>query len=126
MRYGLLMILQLAFEVYAMAKSQLNSVLLSVKIDEYLNACVANGYAASVLVAKNDKIILSKGYGMANLELNTDNGNLSDTLGEAFYLFNKKDSAVISFKKALELKPDEHCHWCLNASNRLKELSGSK
>ncbi len=38
------------------------------KIDNYLSKGVANGFSGSVLVAKEGKIILHKGYGMANKE----------------------------------------------------------
>jgi len=39
------------------------------KIDQYLRAYEAKGwFSGSVLVAKNDEVIISKGYGMANFE----------------------------------------------------------
>lgn len=71
MRTSLFIIIQLVLVCNANAQNQSSSELLTAKIDVYLNACVANGYAASVLVTKNDEIILSKGYGMADRELNT-------------------------------------------------------
>ena len=38
-------------------------------LDTYLQACLANRYfMGSVLVARKDEVLLSKGYGMANLE----------------------------------------------------------
>ena len=40
------------------------------KIDHYLNEGVANGFSGSILIAKEGKIILNKGYGMANKENN--------------------------------------------------------
>ena len=39
---------------------------LKAKIDTYINASSENGYAASVLVAKQGEIILSKGYGWSD------------------------------------------------------------
>ena len=39
---------------------------LSAKIDTYLNNSTTNGYSGSVLVAKKDEIILSKGYGWSD------------------------------------------------------------
>ncbi len=46
----------------------------SSKIDEYLNAHVKlDSFSGAVLAAKEGKIIISKGYGMANHELNVEN-----------------------------------------------------
>lgn len=39
---------------------------LKTKIDTYLNASFENGYSASVLVAKHEDVILSKGYGWSD------------------------------------------------------------
>lgn len=61
-----------------------------------------------------------------NIELFPNDGNLWDSLGEAYFLVNHKDNAVFSFKKALDLRPATNCHWCLNSSNRLKELSNNR
>jgi CubicO group peptidase (beta-lactamase class C family) len=41
---------------------------LGQKIDRYLQKAEANGYAGSVLVARGEKIILAKGYGLADRE----------------------------------------------------------
>ncbi|OGD37020.1 MAG: hypothetical protein A2V45_03030, partial [Candidatus Aminicenantes bacterium RBG_19FT_COMBO_58_17] len=41
---------------------------LGQKIDHYLQKAEANGYAGSVLVARGEKIILAKGYGLADRE----------------------------------------------------------
>jgi tetratricopeptide (TPR) repeat protein len=57
-----------------------------------------------------------------NVRLFPDDGNLWDTLGEGYYLLNNKDSAIESFKKAMELKPESDCYWCENSKNRLSEL----
>ncbi len=47
---------------------------LTAKFDEYMNAAVkVNNFSGSVLVARNGQPILSKGYGMANIELNVPN-----------------------------------------------------
>lgn len=90
----------------------------------------------------NDKSVLNRiGYrqvfngqdmewGIQLLKLNTElfpnDGNLWDTLGEAYFLINNKDNAVLSFEKALDLKPKTNCHWCANSSGRLKELSDNR
>src|SRR4030042_4387178 len=41
---------------------------LGLKIDHYLQKAEANGYAGSVLVARGEKVILVKGYGLADRE----------------------------------------------------------
>src|SRR4030066_815107 len=41
---------------------------LGLKIDHYLQKAEANGYAGSVLVARGEKVILAKGYGVADRE----------------------------------------------------------
>lgn len=38
----------------------------SARIDSYLQAGVENGFSGAVLIAKDDEIILNKGYGLAN------------------------------------------------------------
>ena len=44
------------------------------KIDEYLNALVKAGwFNGSVLIAREGKVIVNKGYGMANFELEAPN-----------------------------------------------------
>jgi CubicO group peptidase (beta-lactamase class C family) len=47
---------------------------LSAKVDEYVNGLVkANQFSGSILVARDGKVLVSKGYGMANLEDETPN-----------------------------------------------------
>jgi len=86
----------------------------------------------------NDKRILnSLGYFLINqkeknewaiplLKLNIDlfpgDGNLWDTLGEAYLITGQKPQAIDSFEKALELKPESNCYWCDNATDKLKKL----
>jgi len=44
------------------------------EIDKYLNTAVESGkFSGSILIARNGKVLLSKGYGMANRELNVPN-----------------------------------------------------
>jgi len=38
------------------------------RINNYLESCESNGFNGSVLVVKNDEVILNKGYGFANKE----------------------------------------------------------
>lgn len=47
---------------------------IPVRVDEYINAHVERGsFSGSVLIARDGKAIVSKGYGMANLELEAPN-----------------------------------------------------
>lgn len=47
---------------------------LAARVDEYMNAAVkADGFTGSVLVARDGSPVISKGYGMANIELNVPN-----------------------------------------------------
>ncbi len=73
--------------------------------------------------------MLDIAWGIELLKLNTElfpnDGNLWDSLGEAYYLINDKDNALLSFKKALDLKTATNCHWCPNTSSRLYELSNN-
>lgn len=44
------------------------------EIDKYLNTAVDTGkFSGSILIARNGKVLMSKGYGMANRELNVPN-----------------------------------------------------
>jgi CubicO group peptidase (beta-lactamase class C family) len=47
---------------------------IAAKVDEYINAQMKLGnFSGSILIAQGDKILVSKGYGMANLELDVSN-----------------------------------------------------
>ena len=52
-------------------------------------------------------------------------GNLMDSLGEGLLACGRNAEAAGAFKKALELAPDENCHWCQNASEKLQQISGA-
>ncbi|MEW5900777.1 MAG: serine hydrolase domain-containing protein, partial [Acidobacteriota bacterium] len=52
----------------APAAAEVVSGELGQKIDRYMTKAEANGYAGSVLVARGEKIILAKGYGLADRE----------------------------------------------------------
>ncbi|MBL4593408.1 MAG: serine hydrolase [Flavobacteriales bacterium] len=44
------------------------SVVQDSRINNYLEACQSNGFNGSVLIVKNDSIILNKGFGLADKE----------------------------------------------------------
>ncbi|NAS30644.1 serine hydrolase [Flavobacteriaceae bacterium R38] len=57
-----------------------------------------------------------------NIDLFPGDGNLWDTLGEAYIATDQKLRAIDSFEKALELQPESNCYWCDNATDKLKKL----
>ena len=54
-----------------------------------------------------------------------DDGNLRDSLGEGLLACGQSTEAAGAFRQALELAPEENCHWCQNASARLDQISGA-
>ena len=68
----------LVFVSYASAQNAVTSPLsaqqITAKVDEYMNAAVrVNGFSGSILVARDGQPVVSKGYGMANVELDVPN-----------------------------------------------------
>lgn len=61
----LMSILQLV-HFASMAQTTADDESIEQRIDNYLSSSVENGYAASVLVAKNNEILFAKGYGWAD------------------------------------------------------------
>jgi len=57
-----------------------------------------------------------------NVQLFTNDGNLYDSLGDAYFEYNQKQNAIKAFSKALEMKPKENCHWCENSQSKIKQL----
>jgi CubicO group peptidase (beta-lactamase class C family) len=62
--------LSLLFIVSALAQE---AAPLTSKLDEYLSAAARQGFTGSALVAKDGKVVFSKGYGMANAEWDIPN-----------------------------------------------------
>lgn len=59
-----------ALIVIALTFSDVQAQQLFSKVDEYMNAAVRDGkFSGSVLIAREGKVLVSKGYGMASLEL---------------------------------------------------------
>ncbi len=63
----LIILIVLSLLVAASALSQDGAPLAS-KFDEYLSAAAKQGFTGSALVARDGKVVFSKGYGMANAE----------------------------------------------------------
>jgi CubicO group peptidase (beta-lactamase class C family) len=102
--------------------SQLPSYMKENTSKSFMNKGLLNriGYA-QVTQRNNNK------WGIALLTLNTqlfpNDGNLFDTLGEAYYHIGDRKNAKSSFEKALDLKPEENCYWCENARKKLELLN---
>jgi len=60
--------LALTFLAATLGAAEVVSGDLGQKIDRYMQKAEANGYAGSVLVARGERIILAKGYGLADRE----------------------------------------------------------
>ncbi|QJR80807.1 serine hydrolase [Alteromonas pelagimontana] len=60
---------------------------------------------------------------LLNVERFKDDGNLWDSLGEAYFIHGNKAKAKESFEKALALQPEQQCYWCENAQMRLNMLN---
>jgi len=76
----LLVVLQNSFVIAISAQTQtaqstpIAAQQIAAKVDEYMNAAVrAEGFSGSILVARDGSHIISKGYGLANIELNVPN-----------------------------------------------------
>ncbi len=68
----------LVFVSYASAQNTVTSPLaaqqIAGKVDEYMSAAVrVDGFSGSILVARDGQPVVSKGYGMANVELDVPN-----------------------------------------------------
>lgn len=63
------------------------------------------------------------GWGLELLKLNVqlfpDDGNLWDSLGDAYFEYEQNENARKSFKKAIDLKSKSNCHWCENSQTKL-------
>ncbi len=58
---------------YASAQQQERPTTLFSKIDNYLNAGVKNGFSGAITVIQNGTIVINKGYGLANKDMQTPN-----------------------------------------------------
>ena len=63
-----------AFAQATASAPQQSAQQIAAKIDEYMTAAArVNRFSGSILVARNNQLVTSKGYGMANLETQTPN-----------------------------------------------------
>lgn len=57
-----------------------------------------------------------------NVQIFPSDGNLWDSLGDAYFTYNQKEDAIKAFKKALEIQPENNCYWCDNSTEKLELL----
>ncbi len=57
-----------------------------------------------------------------NTLLYPNDGNIWDSLGEAYSINGQKKEAINSYKKALELATATNCDWCKNSTKALNKL----
>lgn len=88
--------------------------------NEELNRVILNRLGFS-LIDLEEKPAWGLAWLKLNVKLFPEDGNLWDSLGEAYFRYQQKDEAMNSFKKALILgKSSENCHWCENAQDKIE------
>jgi|HubBroStandDraft_1064217.scaffolds.fasta_scaffold26010_2 CubicO group peptidase (beta-lactamase class C family) len=91
---------------------------LTGKLDAYLNSQVsASGFSGAILVARSGKILLVKGYGLANIELNVKNESKSKfRLGSMTQQFTAMAILELQEQKKLNIQ-DSVCKYIQNCPN---------
>lgn len=73
-KFILFIALSLSLLASGFAQTAVSNQEVTAKVDEYMNALVnVKGYGGAVLIARDGKPIVSRGYGLANVELNVPN-----------------------------------------------------
>ncbi|MCW8875585.1 MAG: serine hydrolase [Kangiellaceae bacterium] len=74
-------------------------------------------------------LLMRQGHNKWSIELlqhNTllfaNDGNLFDSLGEAYLNDGQSENAAVSFQTALKLGKKEDCHWCENSQLKLNQI----
>ena len=103
-----------------------------------LTALIKENYSASI---KNSGVLNDLGYRLIEMrkevawaislfKLNTTlfpkNGNVWDSLGEAYAKNDQKKEAIKSYQKALEFAPRKDCDWCKGSVKALRTLRNTK
>lgn len=97
---------------------------LASKVDEYMNAFVKTKDAGgAVLLAKDGKILVSKGYGLANAELNVPNrSNTKFRIGSLTKQFTSAAIMILQERGKLSVK-DAVCKYLENCPEAWKEIT---
>ena len=78
---------------------------------------------AGLRLMDNERYNDAIGLLLLNVELYSDDGNLWDSLGEAYFVSGQYALAKQAFTQAIERKPAENCFWCDNSAARLQQIS---
>src|SRR6266496_3113131 len=97
---------------------------LTPKFDEYLNALLKQQrFIGSVLVARDGKVILSKGYGLANAELDVPNTPQTKfRLGSITKQFTAAAILLLQERGKLNVQ-DPICKYCDSCPDAWKEIT---
>jgi len=74
------------------------------------------------LIAKEKEAAWGLELLILNVKLFPNDGNLYDSLGDAYFNYNQRENAIKAYSKALELKSKNNCHWCKNSQEKLNQL----
>lgn len=100
--------------------------LISIIKDEYHSSIKNSNDLAYRLLSMED----TREWALKIFKLNTmffpEDGNIQDSLAEGYLMNGKKEQAIKSYKKALELAPKNNCEWCKNTVIALDKLSKNK
>jgi CubicO group peptidase (beta-lactamase class C family) len=73
-KFALFIVLSLSLLASGLAQTVVSNQEVTAKVDEYMNALLAvKGFGGAVLVARDGKPVVSRGYGLADGELNVSN-----------------------------------------------------
>jgi len=72
-----------------------------------------------ITLQKNGQVEKAIGLFKLNIHLFPGDGNLWDSLGEAYFSANQLKKSKAAFEKAIELKSPTHCYWCDNSQAKL-------
>ncbi len=97
---------------------------LTAKVDEYMNAFVkAKNAGGAVLLARDGKVLVSKGYGLANAELNVPNSSSTKfRIGSLTKQFTSAAVMILQERGKLNVK-DAACKYLDNCPDAWKEVT---
>lgn len=109
-------------ELISMIKEKYNA---TIKDSDYLNGL---GYDLLRFETKDpqERIKWTIELFKLNTELFPTDGNIWDSLGEAYLRNGQKEEAIKSYKKALDLAPAANCSWCKSSTKALNKLDKMK
>lgn len=90
---------------------------------EELNRAILNrlGFA---LIDREEKPAWGLEWLKLNVILFPEDGNLWDSLGEAYLKYDQEEKAMNSFKKAMQLgNTVENCYWCTNTQEKMELIN---